>query len=703
MVIEDGGVLTCVGSTDKSTMGRVWVQCTDLTVKEGGKIDVSECGYLSPDQPSSGNVDGYGPGASISPGMGASHGGLGGLNVWSSTSNPLTPRKADFSDMLYDDAAAPVEPGSSGRSSQWKKGGSGGGAVRIEASGRVTVAGSILASGGDTAQKDQYSRNAHGTAGAGGSIYITCATFAGTNGVLRADGGKGHFTLDRRKDEAGKWLSSSVYGYEKPATYGDMAGGGGRIAIHYSAEKQSADAVRDMTISAAGGVYATVYCCKAPTLATIDRYHIQAGLGTLHFTDGKILENNLGKGLSGQIVGFSEWTCDSLDFTAGFVRFAGEGFALKVAGDLKVTGENVRLDLGGVAMTNRVFRPEVWAGASTVKLEVGGDVTVSGGARLDVRASETNEASSAGAVVTVGKTLTVGDGGHLVAWCDPVNGGSPRFEVTDLTVAAGGLLTAEGRGYAGAVGRDNGTNDAYWNDRTVGYGPTPGFGKWGSSWAGITFDDGTAIPAPGTGGSHGGLGGLSTIAENKNLAYAATSDDEWRPSMPGSGGGAAAMSYGVGAGGGVIRVSAKNAICVDGEVNADAGRVWSLSGPAGGGAGGTIFLEAKTFAGAATGVLTARGGDVGAGTNASGAGGGGRIAVWTGEAFPGKVTSNRISKGGTADGLKGFSYFGTATATGGTNEVSTLAATTGATLNGADGTVRFAYVGTPSGLMMVIR
>lgn len=40
----------------------------------------------------------------------------------------------------------------------------------------------------------------------------------------------------------------------------------------------------------------------------------------------------------------------------------------------------------------------------------------------------------------------------------------------------------------------------------------------------------------------------------------------------------------------------------------------------------------------------------GAGTNASGAGGGGRIAVWTGQAFPGKVTSrcgNVVRQGGT--------------------------------------------------------
>ena len=708
VTVADGGVLTCTGAFEKSSMGRVWIQCQDMTVAAGGKIDVSECGYLSAERLTTAGtpVNGYGPGAAVQYGMGASHGGLGGLNVWSASYNPMIGRKADFSDMLYDDPRAPVEPGSSGRSSQFAKGGCGGGAVRIEATGCVTVNGAILASGGGVAHADIYTQGNHGTAGAGGSIYISCETFKGQGGVLRADGGNGHFVLERRKNDAGAYINS-VYGYDKPENLGDMAGGGGMIAIHYAAGRQTADLVQGMTISAASGTYPNLYCCKGPTRANEDRYHFQAGLGTVHFTDGTLLKSCLGKGLTGQVLGFTEWTCDSLDFTDGFVRFVGNGFALKVCGDLNVAGENVRLDVGGVAVTNRVFRPEVYAGTQMVRLEVGGDVTVLDGARLDIRAAETNEANAVGAFVAVGGTLTVGAKGHLYAWCDAVSGGAPAFSVSNLTVAADGLMSAEGRGFAGATGRDNGSTDQYWNRRTVGYGPTPGFGKWGNSWAGVTFADGTTIAAPATGGSHGGLGGLSMIADGGNVAYAETGDDECLPALPGSGGGADALAFGNGAGGGVIRVEAKDHIQVDGTICADAGRTWGLVGAASGGAGGTIRLKSRTFAGEQTGILTARGGDIGATEEkrrmASGAGGGGRISVWTGDAVQRGLVIRRVGKYDAANESAGCSFHGVATATGGTNAVAQLPSATGATLNGGDGTVRFVHYLPPVGFILGIR
>jgi hypothetical protein len=68
-----------------------------------------------------------------------SHGGYGGrmpnVEVWYSNLMP------------YDDPAAPELPGSSGGSNEYGLGGHGGGAVKIEASGTVTVNGSVLADG----------------------------------------------------------------------------------------------------------------------------------------------------------------------------------------------------------------------------------------------------------------------------------------------------------------------------------------------------------------------------------------------------------------------------------------------------------------------------------------------------------------------------------------------------------------------------
>lgn len=703
--IASKGVMTCRGAFAKADMGRVWIRCTDLDIASSGAIDVSYCGYLAEEKPASGLKNGYGPGAATLYGMGASHGGAGGMSVYSAGSMPMLYVTASYDNVLYDDPTAPVEPGSSGRTSQWARGGNGGGAVRIEATGRVTVAGEILASGQETAAAKNgiWVQNSHGTGGAGGSIYIECDTFAGTNGVILANGGDGHFTCLR---------SSNDKPYA-PDNYGDCVGGGGMIAIHYSSTSQGTDFVKDMTISAQPGYYRTIYPGWKPKLAESDRYFINGDLGTLHFTDRKLVDALLGKSLSGRILGFTEWTCDSLNFTNGFVRFQGEGFKLSVVGDLVLSGATSWLDIGGVAITNRVYRPEIWAGKTQVSLDVGGNLTVSGGARLDLRSAETNAPNSWGAVATVGGTMTVGASGYVCSWCDPVNGGAPKFEVGNLTVAAGGTFSAQRRGYAGAPGYRNGANATYWNCKEIGYGPTAGFCNTSDPWYGYTFPDGTTLTSYySSGGSHGGLGGLSTATNGTTSKYAHLSGDEWRPLLPGSGAGAAPYAYGNGAGGGVICVDAANHIQIDGEINADGDKGYSvklsnqwLGIATAGGAGGSIFLSSKTFAGTATGVLSARGGDIGNEDSAArreGAGGGGRISVWTGDKFNGRMNSPRLQKYQSAAGCPNCDFAGTATAAGGVNPYATIESEC-ATLNGGDGTVRFVYAAPPPGFMLKFR
>ena len=79
------------------------------------------------------------------------------------------------------------------------------------------------------------------------------------------------------------------------------------------------------------------------------------------------------------------------------------------------------------------------------------------------------------------------------------------------------------------------------------------------------------------------------------------------------------------------------------------------------------------------------------------------VAVWTGEAYPGRINSRRIGKYEAVADCPGCDYLGLATATGGTNITAKLSVETGATLNGGDGTVRFAHVGPPQGMGIVIR
>ena len=118
---------------------------------------------------------------------------------------------------MYGSSNAPTGPGSGGGkivTAPLATGGSGGGAIRIEASGAVTMNGTITANGSFPVD------SSYGGGGSGGSIYIMCNTFGGdTNGVLRAAGGDG---IAGGSGDGG-------------------GGGGGRIAVWYgvpSGERQ---------------------------------------------------------------------------------------------------------------------------------------------------------------------------------------------------------------------------------------------------------------------------------------------------------------------------------------------------------------------------------------------------------------------------------------------------------------------------------
>lgn len=512
-----------------------------------------------------------------------SHGGYGGrlLHVEHWYPNLLP----------YDDPAAPELPGSSGGSNEYGYGGHGGGAVKIEASGTVTVNGSILADGRNCSSFGGSGNSSnHGQPGAGGSIYITCASISGS-GRISAGGGGG----DNPK------LLKSV-----PS----MAAGGGMIAVHYDSDRQNPAAVAGMRISAAAGLYKTT--AFTTTCFNTDTNRWEADIGTLHFTDGKILDQLLGNGLTGQIRGISSYERGSgLVFTNGHVRFAEEGVKVSIGGDLTLGGERqARLELGGAVATNRSSYVDLWAGNTPCSLTVGGDLMLEGVSRLDVRSAATNGVDRFGAVVKVAGKMTIGSNCVVTASCDLENLGSPRFEVGSLQVSTGGVFTAKGRG-----GRGGYSIYRYGADKmeTLGNGVGPG------------------RAAPNAGASHGGKGG----AKGARAVYG----DEKRPLIPGSGGSAASNQVGGGAGGGLVYVSATNgSIVVDGEINADAdgGRrlvnaVGASWGYGGGGSGGSILLESKVFRLGETGVLSARGGDTTPySTIPSGSGGGGRVSVWCG-------------------------------------------------------------------------
>ncbi len=144
----------------------------------------------------------------------------------------------------YGSSNAPVDPGSGGRYDSWASPSApGAGAIRIEASDTVTVNGLLTAGG-----LNGGSANSGG--GSGGGVFITCRTFAGTNGTIKACGG------------SGDWMGS---------------GAGGRIAI-WRMHDVSAGAV---AMSAAGGTVTTggqgepgtIVWGRMPLAGTLFRVH----------------------------------------------------------------------------------------------------------------------------------------------------------------------------------------------------------------------------------------------------------------------------------------------------------------------------------------------------------------------------------------------------------------------------------------------
>ncbi len=158
----------------------------NLTVAEGGSLDVNGRGYQADGDRGPGGGATAGPG-----GTGGGHGGMGATSVWGGVGGGI-----------YDSITVPAEHGSAGGPGDGGAGGSGGGAMRL------IVGHTLRADGRITANGLNGTANNSG-AGAGGSIHINASKLEGTGAIL-ADGG------------AGEWVEGG-------------GGAGGRIALQLGA------------------------------------------------------------------------------------------------------------------------------------------------------------------------------------------------------------------------------------------------------------------------------------------------------------------------------------------------------------------------------------------------------------------------------------------------------------------------------------
>jgi hypothetical protein len=496
---------------------RVWIQCTSLTVADGGKIDVKYMGYAGRGSDGGSGIYGKGPGAgwyTYHAGGGAGYGGAGGTGFQVQANNNGGPANGLATD--------PTDAGSSGGGlDATSYSGSGGGIVRIEATGAVTVNGEINADG--------QNGNAKGGAGSGGSIYITCSTIQGV-GSLHVVGGIGGQLSD---------------------AYGG-SGGGGRMRIDVT-NPTAQGGLTAPRMSAAGGIAS-------------GSSGYAGGSGTIHMSDISALSGVFSGGATitaAQVSGGT--TASDLTFDSGVFVLPATNWNLTVGGNLLLTN----------TATLQVYP------------SLAGDATVTVGGEMKVRTGCTYSPFAASITAS------------------PWTYKSVLNKVNKLTIDSGGIINANGLGYAGG-----------WSDTVGGYtAPSgPGAGRHAQWCAG--------------GGAYGGDGGdgYANSSRNDVNGYAYGGGDAYgtiyAPTYPGSGGGAGRSGYS-GNGGGVVRIEASGTVRVDGSISAN-GQASGGTGN-GGAAGGCISITCKKWEGTG-GLVSADGGD--GSSSQGGGGGGGRIAIW---------------------------------------------------------------------------
>ncbi|MCL1856385.1 MAG: hypothetical protein FWF84_01900, partial [Kiritimatiellaeota bacterium] len=507
------------------------------------------------------SVPGAGPGAGWminNSSMGGAHGGNGGDCNHDTTYRPVA----------YEaDVSAPILAGSTGGGFNADAGGSGGGVVRIVASGAVVIDGIVDADG--EGKREWINTRGYCGGGGGGSVWISALSVSGT-GSVSANGGE-------RYGEGG-------------------SGGGGCIALHYDDVAQGAlgaVAVPSLSVTTYSNSQSQPYNgANWDFLVRLNISDRQAG--TLWFSDGQLVDAaavNI-KGFA-RIYGVKalsvagDWTLSS-----GHLLFEERDMAVSVSGDLTVDGAETSLRLG---MSNAV-------------LAVGGNLTVSGGAKAWLKQWGDLEGALSdweeyGSLIEVGGDIVVSDAASVLQlYANPETGAPWKMTAQNLSVGVGARLSADGGGYAMTPASPAGVG--------------PGTGSW--------FD------SSGGGAGYGGLGGHGNHGQSyRGETYG--EEVEFRPILSGSSGGGTGMDRVGGAGGGVLWIEAPS-VTVDGTLSANGKERQYYNG--GGGSGGSIFIVCDIFAG--TGAVTANGGSE---THLSegGGGGGGRIAVteWTQDAFSG--------------------------------------------------------------------
>lgn len=421
------GTLTTSQNSSAETYKLSHTTSGDYTISSTGVINVSEKGY----------TPGYGPGkgANGNGAGGAGHGGAGGRGTGATGG------------ATYGSTTQPNTIGSGGGTDGLGLNKGGGGAVKLDVGGTLTINGSITANGGAS-----LTGTSDVGGGSGGSIWLIASTLVGS-GTLSANGGNGG-----------------------PAGQNAGAGSGGRIAIYYTTDTST------LTVTAKSGTTAggTWVIGAAGTI-----YKESTG-GTKSVTiDNGNLENN-----------DNYATIQSgLNLTTLTVTNKGSLWA-----DNSTTATTVNLTNSGklaIASTGSISYTNLTWTTSGILIDRGGTFSLlSGGAVLTVPTSTVLFADTARTYtsVTVDGTVT-----HTA------NGMAETYKTNhttsgDYTISATGSIDVTGKGFAGGYGTGKGTNGN--GAGGAGYGGEGGNDAYANIAGGTTYG---SLTNPLDSGSGGGI------------------------------------------------------------------------------------------------------------------------------------------------------------------------------------------------------
>ncbi|KAH3880030.1 hypothetical protein DPMN_003942 [Dreissena polymorpha] len=529
---------------------------TNIVIQDDAVIDVSGGGDLN-----------SGTGAATGS-MGASYGGVGGMNSSSLTyGNAVT--------LEYVTGSGSVDA-------------RGGGYIKIEASGTVEIDGNLLANA-------QNSTAAGGASG--GTIGISCATLQG-HGTLSVNGGNTSMT-------------------------GAGGGGGGRISIQcttmsaYLGDTLAYGGASSSSPGAAGTIYKEYQQSGGAQFKTLTVDNNGQKTDSFTYCNGLQSVTDLIVQRSGQVIFKGDnnnvYVVSKLegDFTGTLKITNGQSFEIATNyGTLSPYALMCKIVIAeggqGTLPSKLLLTDPDTSSSDWYNLEVYGTViamremTVSSGGKALIH-SKSNSGLDRSSVKPAGNlslnSIDVTTDGLLEISMDSTD----LFTLTmikRLNVKYGGIIKA----------RHLLVNAP---DIEVAYGGT-------LSLNGGNLNSGSAVGASGTsgaGGSHGGKGGDSANNMTNARMFVGPFSEATQLGSAGGNGGTQSGALG----GGYLNLQVSNLLTVEGTVSADGD---SANGTAGGGSGGSINVDVtKDMSG--SGIISVKGGN----SNAGGGGGGGRIRV----------------------------------------------------------------------------